>query len=85
MVEFLLHFTLTLEQFVHFVVGHFFGELGVDFFEFFEQIDGLLDGFFDNFAHRARIIDQRFLFQIADAVTRRENGRAINFLVHCRP
>ena len=63
MVEFLLHFALPLEQFVHLVVGHLFAELGVDLFELFQQIDSFLHGFFDHFAHRARVIDQRFLFQ----------------------
>ena len=39
---------------------------GVDRFEFFQQITGLLHGLFDHLPYDARIIDQRFLRQIAD-------------------
>ena len=82
MIQLLLHLALPLEQLVHVVVGHFFAELRVDLFELFQQIDGFLDSFFDNFAHRARIIDQRFLFQITDRVARRDHGLAVRSL--CR-
>ena len=57
MVELLLHLALPLEQRVHLVVGHLFGKLGVDLFELFQQVDRLLYGFFDDFAHGARIVD----------------------------
>ena len=84
MIQLLLHLALPLEQLVHLVVGHLFGELGVDLFKLFQQIDGLLHGLFDNFAHRARIIDQRFLLQIADRVARREHSLAVDLFVHAR-
>ena len=66
MVELFLHFALALEQLVHFVVGHLFAKLGVDLFKLFQQIDSFLHGFFDDFAHGARVVDQRFLFEITD-------------------
>ena len=65
MIELLLHLALAFEQLVHVVVGHFLGELGVDLFKFFEQVDGLLHRFFDHLAHRARVVDQRLLLQIS--------------------
>ena len=66
MIELLLHLALPFEQLVHLVVGHLLGKLGVDLFKLFQQIDGLLHGFFDDFAHGARVVDQRLLFEIAD-------------------
>ena len=84
MIELLLNLALALEQLIHVVVGHLFGELGVDLFKLFQQIDRLLHGFFDHFAHGARVVDQRFLLQIADGITRRENRLAVDLLVHAR-
>ncbi len=84
MVELLLHFALAFEELVHFIVGHFFRELAVDLFKLFEQLDGILHGFLDHFAHGARIVDQRFLLQVADGITRRENRLAVDLLVHAR-
>jgi len=55
-VRLLLHLALLFEQRVHCVVGHRFAELGVDRFKLFQQIDDLLYGFFDNLAHRSRIV-----------------------------
>ena len=85
MIQLLLHLALALEQLVHVVVGHLFGELGVDLFELFQQIDGLLDRFFDDFAHGARIVDQRFLLQITDGVARREHRLAVESPCRRRP
>ena len=66
MVELLLHLSLALEQIVHVVVGHLFSKLRIDLFKLFQQTDRLLHGFFNNLAHRARVVDQRFLLQISD-------------------
>ncbi len=84
MIEFLLHLALAFEQLVHVVIGHFLGELGVDLFEFFEQIDGLLHCFFDHLAHRARVVYQRLLLQEADGIARRQHGFAVKLPVHAR-
>src|SRR5207302_10744448 len=59
-------------------------KLGVDLFKLFQQIDSLLYGLFHNFAHRSRIVYQRFLLQTADRIARRENGLAVELLVHAR-
>ena len=81
MIELLLHFALPLEQLVHLFVGHLFAKLGVDLFKLFQQIDSFLHGFFDDFAHGARIVDQRFLFEITDGVARRDDRLAVDLFV----
>jgi hypothetical protein len=84
MIEFLLHFALALEQLVHLVVGHLFAKLRVDLFKLFQQIDGFLHGLFDDFAHGARVVDQRFLFEIADGVAGRDHRLAVDLFVDAR-
>ena len=81
MVEFFLHFALPFEQRRHLVVRHLFAELRVDLFKLFQQIDGFLHGFFDNFAHGARVVDQRFLFEITDGEARRDDGFAVEVFI----
>ena len=50
----------------------------------FSKLNSLLYGFFDDFAHRARIVDQRFLFEIADGEARRDDGLAVKVFVDAR-
>jgi len=47
MIQFFLDFALALEELVHGVIGHFFGEFGVDLFKLLEQLNGLSNSLFD--------------------------------------
>ena len=69
------------EEFVHVFVRHFFAELRVDLVKLLQQADSLLHGFFDDFTHGARVVEQRLLFEIADGIAGRDHGFAVNFFV----
>ena len=72
------------EERVHFIIRHLLAKLRVDLFELFQQIDRFLDRLFHHFAHGTRIVNQRFLFEVADRVTGRDHRFAIEVLVDAR-
>src|SRR6266850_6418493 len=82
MIEFLLHLALPRQKFVHVRIGHFFSKLRVDLVKLFQQVDSFLDRFFHYLTHGARVVDQRFLFQITNGKAWRDNGLAIDLLVN---
>ena len=81
MIETFLHVSLSLQQRVHLLVRHLFAKLRIDLLELFQQIDSFLDCLFDDFTHCSRIINQRFLFEIANGKTWRDDCLAIDVLI----
>jgi hypothetical protein len=79
MVKLLLHHRLAVAELLHVGIG--IGKGGVDRFELFEEVDGLLHPFLHYLAHGLGAIDQRFLFEIADGVAGGEDGLAGEVLV----
>ena len=77
-----LDFTLALDQLVHFVVVHRFGELVVDFFKRIEQVHRLLNALLHDLPNGFLRIHQRLLLQVAHRVARGEHRFAVEFRVH---
>ena len=82
MIEFLLNFALALEELVHIFVGHFLSKFGVDLFKFLQKIDGLLYRFLHDLADCTGVVEQWLLLEIADGIAGRQNGLAVDLLVH---
>ena len=84
MIEFLLHRTLPLDESVHRIIIHRLGELVVDLLEFLQKIDGFLNRLLDYLLHRLRFVELRFLLEISDRISLREDDLSIEFLVGAR-
>jgi len=56
----------------------------LDLFEFLSSSTVSLHGFFNNFADRAGVVDQRLLFEVSDCVTRRDDSFAVEIFVDAR-
>ena len=81
-VQLLLHLRLAVEEFVHRFIVHRLGEFLVDFVEFIDEIDRLLDPLLDDFADGFRVVQPRLLFEEADGMAGGEDRFADEILVH---
>ena len=72
---------LPFDQLRHLVVVHRLHELRIDLFVLFQQRDHVGAPFLDHFADGFRVVQLRFLFEVADRVARREDHFALEILV----
>ena len=83
-IELFLNLALPFDERVHLVIVHRLGKFGVDLFEFLQQIDGRLHGFFDDLLDGLCFVELRLLFEIADRIAFRKNDLAVKILVGSR-
>ena len=74
-------FALAVDEPRHFLVVHRLHEFGIHLFVFLEQCYGCRASFLDHFADGLRVVQLRFLFQIAHRVAGREHDFALIVLV----
>ena len=72
---------LPLDEFVHLVVAHRFGEFHVHLLIFFQNIHNLLHALLHHLLHGEVVVQLRLLRQIANGVARREDHLALVRLV----
>ncbi len=72
-VELFLHLRLSVQELVHLIVRHRFGELLIDHVELLEQVDRFLHALLHDLADRLRLIQLGLLLEEADGVPGRED------------
>ncbi len=80
-VDFLVELALPLDHAGHFVVGHGFAQLHVDFLVLFQQGHRLGAALLDDLADRLFGVELRLLLQVADRIAGREDDFALEILV----
>ena len=77
-----LHLGLALDEGVHLLRFHGFGETGIDFLELPGDGHEFAHALFHHLAHGAGLPGQGFLLQIADGVAGSQHGLAVKGFVH---
>ena len=78
----LLQICLFLQQVIHFIITHGFGELHTDLIKFLQQITDFRHTLLNDFPHGLFIIKLRFLWQEPDTDTWLRTRLTIKFLIH---
>ncbi len=80
-IEFFLNPSLFGEEFFHFVVGQRIRKPLVDLVVFFQEVHNFLHSFRHDFFHRFLRAEKRFLLEISNRISRRENGLTTEILI----
>ena len=81
-IDLLGQLALSLDQLGHLLVVHRLHETGVDLLVLLEQRDHVGAAFLDHLADRLRVVQMRFLLEIADRVSGRKDDFALKVLVY---